>query len=156
MADVTLEIWYCFFGRCRNIPAFKVSVLQLLKILRKVSICGGWFLFGVSYNLHLEDWSMDNNMMNKIWGGLAITNIRLLQNQNSKSVAKTKTLNAGTSELIPKTKFMSIHMFAYDQHKGPGSIRARENYCSFHNAWLCNLRFDSASTVIRWYSNDVI
>ena len=55
-----------------------------------------------TFNLHLEEWSMDNNM-SKIWVGMSTTNNRLFTSiQNSKSLTETGTLNAGTSELIPK------------------------------------------------------
>ena len=40
-------------------------------------------------------------MVSKIWAGMSTTNIHLLQ-FNFKSLAKTRTLNAGTLELIPK------------------------------------------------------
>ena len=42
-----------------------------LPILQEISICHWWLPFGVSFvltfNLHLEEWSMDNNMVGKIW-----------------------------------------------------------------------------------------
>ena len=48
-----------------------------LIVLRELSICGRWFLFGV--NLHLEEWSIGTNMVSNIWFGMAYTNFNLLQ-----------------------------------------------------------------------------
>ena len=84
-----------------------------LLILLKVSIWRGWFLFGVRYyeNIQLTPWRviMDTNMVSKIWLEMSTTNNLI---QNSKSLAKTGTLNAGTSELISekkRLKFLTLH-----------------------------------------------
>ena len=45
---------------------------------------------------------MDNNMVIKIWIAMPSTNIHLLQFKIPSYLQKTGTLNAGTSELIPK------------------------------------------------------
>ena len=55
---------------------------------------------------------MDNNMVNKIRVGMFTTNIHLLQFKIQSHLQKHKTLNASTSELIPKEnhlKFLSLH-----------------------------------------------
>ena len=59
-------------------------------------------------------------MVGKIWVGMFTTNIFITPIQNSKSLAKTRTLNAGLSELIPKKnrlKFLTLHslvcLFSY-------------------------------------------
>ena len=54
-----------------------------LPILRKISVCRRWFLFGVSYYVNFqftpfEEWSMDNNMVSKIWVGISTTDIHSL------------------------------------------------------------------------------
>ena len=65
-----------------------------LPIFRKISICCRWFFFVwviILFSLHLEEWSMNNNMVSKkgdqwitiivskIWVGMITTNIHLLQ-----------------------------------------------------------------------------
>ena len=71
----------------------------VLTILRKVSICGGWFLFGVScyvtFNLHLEEWStwsMDNNMVSKIRFEMSTTNFHSLQFKIRSHLKKKKQI----------------------------------------------------------------
>ena len=55
----------------------------------------------VTFNLRLEEWPMDGNKVSKIWIGMSYT-LYIYSNENSKSLAKMRTLNAGTLELIPK------------------------------------------------------
>ena len=56
-----------------------------------------------------SDQSMDNNVVSKIGVGMFTTNIYL---QNSKSLAKTWTVNAGSSEYRRKTVRISNITFA--------------------------------------------
>ena len=68
----------------------------------------------LNFHLYLEEWSMDDNMMSKFWVGMfrPTCNIHYTPVQNPKSLAKTRTLNAATSELKPKKnrlKFLTLH-----------------------------------------------
>ena len=56
-----------------------------VQILQKVSICCGWFQFHcvcyyVNVQFHLEEWSVDNSMLSKIWVEMCSSiNLGLLQ-----------------------------------------------------------------------------
>ena len=55
-------------------------------------------------------------IVSKIWVGMSTTNIHLLQ-FNFKSLAKTRTLNAGTLELIPKKNCLKFqHYISHFAH----------------------------------------
>ena len=56
------------------------------------------------YTLKSDQWI---TIWEQIWVGIS-TNVHLLI-QNSKSLAKMETLNASTSQLIPKKKSLSLH-----------------------------------------------
>ena len=98
----------------------QIFLTSTLLNLRKVSICGGWFLCGVSsyVNFQVKPWRVINgeHSVSKIWVWMYTTNILLTPMQNSKWLAKTETLNADTSELIPKK---NIKNFKYYIHYFP-------------------------------------
>ena len=52
-----------------------------------------------AFNLHLKEWSMDNNMVSKIWIGMSTTNFDLLQFK-IQVTCKNTDFEYGTSELI--------------------------------------------------------
>ena len=55
-------------------------------------------------------------IVSKIWVGMSTTNIHFLQ-FNFKSLAKTRTLNAGTLELIPKKNCLKFqHYISHFAH----------------------------------------
>ena len=89
--------------------------LPLPYLFRKLSICvvDGFSLVWVitqSFNLHAKEWSKD--MVSKIWAGMSTTNIHFYLTKNSRSLAKTQALNAGTSELIPmkiRLNFLTLY-----------------------------------------------
>ena len=72
--------------------------------------CCGWFLFGVSYYVifqftpHLLERSMDKNMVSKICVGMSTILLLIYFTSKFKVTAKTGTLNARTSQLIPGKK----------------------------------------------------
>ena len=88
-----------------------------LLISRKVSIYGGWFLFGVSYYVTIQfiTWRVING---KQYGEQDFSlNIfywySFASIQNSKSLAKNKTVNAWTSEFILKKKTLKISIVTF-------------------------------------------
>ena len=59
-------------------------------------------------------WSIDTNMVSKIWVGMSTTNIHLLQSKIQSHLRKTRTLDACTSELTlymkkNRLKFLTLH-----------------------------------------------
>ena len=85
-----------------------------LKIWRKVSICRRWFLFVVSYyvNFQFAEWSMDSNMVSKIWGGMATANIHLLQFKIQSHLQKRglgMPVNRNLYQRISCLKFLTLH-----------------------------------------------
>ena len=78
-----------------------------------ISICLGWFPFesyfvnvNLQFNLHLEGWSMDKNMVSKIRIGMSSTNIHLFQFKIQSHLQKRWLWMPvpGASKLIPKKK----------------------------------------------------
>ena len=95
----------------QNLLTLLIFIASL--ILRKVSICREWFLFGMSYYVIFECAPlgpiMDNNMVSKIWVGMS-TIIIFKSIQNSRSLARKGTcMPVYQNSKFPTITFAILH-----------------------------------------------
>ena len=64
------------------------------------------------FSFCLEEWSMDDNMVSKIWVGMFTNNIHLLTFKIQSHMQRQR-LNAGTPKLIPKKKHRNFYHYIF-------------------------------------------